>query len=491
MYHAQFGLGERPVRRRHRGRCGRFPQPQARPNQRPLQARARLAELLPSAARPGRRREDDSDVSRAAREQHAARTGLARTPQPTNAAELLELVLVELGVGTARTTRIERLQLWRQFQGEMRATESRLFVVVERTEDIACEVLHALDSADGGRRRRAIPAPTSCCSGTRQSTSTSPRRCSSRCGNEFVCAPSSRRSRKPSCRTICGTKSLAPAGTTIRSSRRARWPLCIATPAASRDSRTRSARRALELAASQQQKLLTAELVTKTAVSMLGLAEAAPAARSAAPAVSVATVTPSIVVQAAPAVEPPKAVAPVAPAAPTPAVARTPAAVPTAAAAATPATVPSPATAPTAAAVPRPAAVPNIVAAAPTPVATPVPTAARAAPAPVTAPPPSPPVATASIPAPATAPVPAPIPTLRTILPSMGAPGAHRRVRVRRRRDRHHRRRHGGFPRPDGRGRCRRRRRASAPQHPRRRPQARRLPSLRPRLRKLLQQSRA
>jgi hypothetical protein len=63
----------------------------------------------------------------------------------TNAAELLELLLVELGINTLRTTRIERLQLWRQFQGEMRATDSRLFIVVERTEDLAHEVLHALD----------------------------------------------------------------------------------------------------------------------------------------------------------------------------------------------------------------------------------------------------------------------------------------------------------------------------------------------------------
>ena len=63
----------------------------------------------------------------------------------TNAAELLELLLVELGVNTVRTTRIERLQLWRQFQAEMRATDSRLFVVVERTEDLSPEVLHALD----------------------------------------------------------------------------------------------------------------------------------------------------------------------------------------------------------------------------------------------------------------------------------------------------------------------------------------------------------
>ncbi len=64
---------------------------------------------------------------------------------PTNAAELLEFILIELGIGTARTTRIERLQLWRQFQGEMRATDSRLFIVAERTEDLSSEVLHALD----------------------------------------------------------------------------------------------------------------------------------------------------------------------------------------------------------------------------------------------------------------------------------------------------------------------------------------------------------
>ncbi|HSC15879.1 MAG TPA: AAA family ATPase [Gammaproteobacteria bacterium] len=63
----------------------------------------------------------------------------------TNATELLELILVELGISTLRTTRMERLQLWRQFQGEMRATDSRLFIVVERTEDLSTEVLHALD----------------------------------------------------------------------------------------------------------------------------------------------------------------------------------------------------------------------------------------------------------------------------------------------------------------------------------------------------------
>jgi type II secretory pathway predicted ATPase ExeA len=63
----------------------------------------------------------------------------------SNAAELLELILIELGINTLRTTRIERLQLWRQFQAETRATDSRLFIVAERTEDLSAEVLHALD----------------------------------------------------------------------------------------------------------------------------------------------------------------------------------------------------------------------------------------------------------------------------------------------------------------------------------------------------------
>ena len=63
----------------------------------------------------------------------------------TNPAELLELILVELGVNTLRTTRMERVQLWRQFQAEVRATDSRLFLVVERTEDLSADVLHSLD----------------------------------------------------------------------------------------------------------------------------------------------------------------------------------------------------------------------------------------------------------------------------------------------------------------------------------------------------------
>ncbi len=65
---------------------------------------------------------------------------------PTNATELLELLLTELGYNAHRTTRIERMQMWRQFLSEMGATDSRVFVVVERTEDLAHEVLRALDA---------------------------------------------------------------------------------------------------------------------------------------------------------------------------------------------------------------------------------------------------------------------------------------------------------------------------------------------------------
>jgi type II secretory pathway predicted ATPase ExeA len=63
----------------------------------------------------------------------------------TNATELLELLLAELGVDAERTTRVERLQLWRQFHSEMSATQSRVFVIAERADDLPIEVLRALD----------------------------------------------------------------------------------------------------------------------------------------------------------------------------------------------------------------------------------------------------------------------------------------------------------------------------------------------------------
>ena len=244
---------------------------------------------------------------------------------PANAAELLELVLVELGIGTAGTTRIDRLQLWRQFQGEMRATESRLFIVVERTEDLACEVLHALDSltaADaagnlganvvllghaGIDEHLSAPVLESLRQRIRLRTELTP----------FTEAELQDYLRhQVACAGGHYDNVFAP-GTVAALYRHSGGVARLANTLCAT---------ALELAASQQQKLLTAELVTKTAVSMLGLAETAPVARSASPAVSVAPaapVTPPIIVQA-PAVEPPKTVTPVAPVAPIPAVARAP-----------------------------------------------------------------------------------------------------------------------------------------------------------------------
>jgi general secretion pathway protein A len=65
---------------------------------------------------------------------------------PANAAELLEFLLVEFGFNAHRVGRVERLQMWRQFLNEMNATESRVFVIVENAEDLAPEVLRALES---------------------------------------------------------------------------------------------------------------------------------------------------------------------------------------------------------------------------------------------------------------------------------------------------------------------------------------------------------
>ena len=68
------------------------------------------------------------------------------TGAPLNGAELLELLLVELGFDAHRVGRVERMQMWRQFLNEMSATESRVFVIVERADDLNHEVLRALDS---------------------------------------------------------------------------------------------------------------------------------------------------------------------------------------------------------------------------------------------------------------------------------------------------------------------------------------------------------
>jgi general secretion pathway protein A len=63
----------------------------------------------------------------------------------TTGTELVELMLAELGLTAERATRVERLQLWRQFHSEMAATDSRVFVIAERADDLPIDVLRALD----------------------------------------------------------------------------------------------------------------------------------------------------------------------------------------------------------------------------------------------------------------------------------------------------------------------------------------------------------
>src|SRR5688572_2470042 len=197
---------------------------------------------------------------------------------PTNATELLELVLVELGVNTVRTTRIERLQLWRQFQAETRATESRLFIVVERTEDVSPDVLHALDQltapdAVGNPganivllghstidEHLAAPLLESLRQRIRVRTDLTP----------FTEAELQDYLRhQVACAGGHYDRIFAP-GTVAALQRYSGGVARLANTLCET---------ALDLAASQQQRLLTPELLTKTAVSVLGLVETGSAMR--------------------------------------------------------------------------------------------------------------------------------------------------------------------------------------------------------------------
>jgi len=68
------------------------------------------------------------------------------TVAPANAAELLELLLAELGMNAHRVSRAERVQMWRQVLNEMSATSSRVYVIAERADELGADVLRALDS---------------------------------------------------------------------------------------------------------------------------------------------------------------------------------------------------------------------------------------------------------------------------------------------------------------------------------------------------------
>jgi type II secretory pathway predicted ATPase ExeA len=65
---------------------------------------------------------------------------------PATSHELLEMLLTEFGFSPYKNSRVERLQMWRQFLNEMRATDTRVCVLVESAENFAAEVLAALES---------------------------------------------------------------------------------------------------------------------------------------------------------------------------------------------------------------------------------------------------------------------------------------------------------------------------------------------------------
>jgi general secretion pathway protein A len=207
----------------------------------------------------------------------------------TNSAELLELLLVELGVSTLRTTRMERLQLWRQFQSEMHATDSRLIVVVERTEDVPPDVLHALDQltapdAVGNPganfvllghgsiyEHLAAPVLDSLRQRIRLRTELEP----------FTEAELQEYLRQQVAAAGGQYDRLFAAGAVAALHRYSQGVARLANTLCES---------ALDIAAIQQQKQLTGELVAKTAVTLLGLAEpaappAAAPARAVAPAV--------------------------------------------------------------------------------------------------------------------------------------------------------------------------------------------------------------
>ncbi|HUQ52259.1 MAG TPA: hypothetical protein VM692_08550, partial [Gammaproteobacteria bacterium] len=202
---------------------------------------------------------------------------------PTNATELLELTLVELGINTIGTTRIERLQLWRQFQAEMRATDSRLFIVVERTEDLSVEVLHALDQLTAPD---AMGNPGANVVLLGHATI-----------DEHLAAPLLESLRQRiRVRTDLTPFTEAELQDYVRHQvacaggrfEQIFAPGAVAALYRHSDGVTRLANTlcetALDLAASQLEKQLTPDLVTRTAVSVLGLAAAAPPTRVAAPA---------------------------------------------------------------------------------------------------------------------------------------------------------------------------------------------------------------
>jgi type II secretory pathway predicted ATPase ExeA len=65
---------------------------------------------------------------------------------PATGHELLEMLLTEFGFSPYKNSRVERLHMWRQYLNEMRATDTRVCVLVESAETLQLDVLAALES---------------------------------------------------------------------------------------------------------------------------------------------------------------------------------------------------------------------------------------------------------------------------------------------------------------------------------------------------------
>jgi len=63
---------------------------------------------------------------------------------PLTADELLEQLLSEFSLDPHESSRVERLQTWRQFLNEMEVTDTRVCIVAENVQDFEIEVLQAL-----------------------------------------------------------------------------------------------------------------------------------------------------------------------------------------------------------------------------------------------------------------------------------------------------------------------------------------------------------
>lgn len=65
---------------------------------------------------------------------------------PLTGHELLEQLLTEFGFNPYKCSRVERLQTWRQFLSEMSLTETRVGILLEKTDGIGADVLQTLES---------------------------------------------------------------------------------------------------------------------------------------------------------------------------------------------------------------------------------------------------------------------------------------------------------------------------------------------------------